>query len=170
MKHVFDQKELHGFYSYCMALTGNEQAAWDLLQDGLEKWVKRSDERVRHPHRYFKRILRNRYIDNYRRRALKAEQPYDEEDAVMQISTQPLEDIVATRQEVEAIMQRLTSEDRELLYLWAVEEYTARNIADLLEVPRGTILSRLYRLRVKIKSHVKKTRFSHEKKLQDAYK
>ena len=37
-----------------------------------------------------------------------------------------------------------------MLYLWAVEEYTVDEIALLTETPRGTLLSRLHRLKKRV--------------------
>ena len=169
MKRVFSKKELNGFYRYCVALTGDEQEAWDLLQNGLEKWVRHVDQEVRQPKAYFRRMLRNRFIDDCRRAGRRAEQAYDDDSAVVSIGAKSLDDIIATRQEADAILHQLVPDDRELLYLWAVEEYTAQDIADQLEVPRGTILSRLYRLRNKIRAQVKRLRFDHGNKIQDTY-
>lgn len=168
MKHIFDKKELNGFYRYCLALTGDEQEAWDLLQNGLEKWVQHADQEVRQPEAYFKRMLRNRFIDDYRRAGRRPEQSYDD-DAVVSMNARSLDDIIATRQEADAVLHHLAPEDREILYLWAVEEYTAQDIADHLEIPRGTILSRLYRLRNKIRTRVKRLRVQHGKKIQGTY-
>jgi RNA polymerase sigma-70 factor (ECF subfamily) len=61
-----------------------------------------------------------------------------------------LEDIVIAEYEVEAIMAILEPLERELLYFWAVEGYTAQEIADWTDSPRGTVLSRIHRLRQKI--------------------
>ena len=169
MKRVFDKEELNGFYRYCVALTGDEQEAWDLLQNCLEKWVRHSDRKVRQPEAYFKRMLRNRFIDDCRRAGRRAEQSYDDDDAVVSMNTKPLDDIIATRQEAVTILNDLVTEEREILFLWAVEEYTAQDIADHLDVPRGTILSRLYRLRNKVRTRVKKLRFHHGKKVQGSY-
>ena len=40
---------------------------------------------------------------------------------------------------------RLRPEERAVIYLADVEGYTARETADLLEVPRGTVLSMIHR-------------------------
>jgi len=51
---------------------------------------------------------------------------------------------------LQAFSNCLIPSPRELLYLWAVEEYTSKELADLFNVPPGTILSRLHRLKIKI--------------------
>ena len=42
-------------------------------------------------------------------------------------------------------------EERELLFLWAVEEYTIEEIAHMKQVPKGTLQSKLHRLKKRIK-------------------
>lgn len=37
--------------------------------------------------------------------------------------------------------------ESEVLYYWAIEGMTTQEIADQIDVPRGTVLSRLYRIR-----------------------
>jgi RNA polymerase sigma-70 factor (ECF subfamily) len=53
-------------------------------------------------------------------------------------------------EEVADLLARLHDVERELLYLWAVEEYTIDEISELTGAPRGTLLSRLHRLRGKL--------------------
>ncbi len=168
MKRIFDQNELNRFFRYSLALTGDEQSAWDLLQTSLEKWVRLGNVEVHNPRSYFRRMLRNRFVDDSRRKKRWVEQPYEDDNSVIPISEGSLEDILSTRQEAYTVLEQLTPQDREILFLWAVEEYTAQDIAQHLATPRGTILSRIYRLRNKIRSKVKKLRFIHGKNVQDA--
>ena len=49
-------------------------------------------------------------------------------------------------------MAMLEPLERELLFFWAVEGCTAQEIADRTDSPRGTVLSRIHRLRQKILS------------------
>ena len=51
------------------------------------------------------------------------------------------------------LMEGLDPLERELLFLWAVEGYTARELGEATECSRGTVLSRLHRLRKKIIRH-----------------
>ncbi len=147
---MFSDEELHRFYRYCIALTGNEENAFDLLQDSLEKFVRRGSESIENKRGYFFRMIRNQFIDDLRRKRNQAEELY-EEDKVIQLDSQSLEDIVMDRQQAERIMEMLNDQDRELLFLWAVEGLTIQEIADHLEIPKGTLLARIHRFRIKIK-------------------
>lgn len=144
---MFSKEELNQFYRYCLALTGEEAEAYDLLQDSLEKYLKKRNS-VTSSRAYFRRIIRNLFIDHYRKSSKHETLELDEN--IIPATDTDLENLVVNRGEVEIILKGLIHEDRELLYLWAVEEYTAKELADLLKCPRGTILSRLHRLKIKI--------------------
>ena len=49
-------------------------------------------------------------------------------------------------------LNMLTPHEREILFLWAVEGFTVQDIANDLGIPKGTILSRLHRLKIKVKN------------------
>ena len=56
--------------SYAMMLTGNnEDDAWDLIQSTIEKLIKNKEtlQASNQPAAYAKRILKNNFIDNYRK-------------------------------------------------------------------------------------------------------
>ena len=48
-------------------------------------------------------------------------------------------------------MGLLRTEERAVLVLSAVEGYTAREIGEMLDAPRGTVLSLMHRTRVKLR-------------------
>ncbi|MBI4237552.1 MAG: sigma-70 family RNA polymerase sigma factor [Deltaproteobacteria bacterium] len=147
---MFSDEELNRFYRYCIALTGNEADAFDLLQDSLEKFVRRGNRGIENQGGYFFRMIRNQFIDDLRRKRNHDEELY-EEDKVIQLDSQSLEDIVMDREQVERVMETLNDQDRELIFLWAVEGFTIQEIADHWEIPKGTLLARIHRLRVKIR-------------------
>lgn len=157
---MFSKEELNQFYRYCLALTGEEANAYDLLQDSLEKYLRKGNA-VASSRAYFRRIIRNLFIDHYRQSSKHETIELDEN--IIPATDNDLENLVVNRGEVQIILNALNSGDRELLYLWAVEEYTARELGDLLKCPRGTILSRLHRLKIKIidflgKKEIRETR------------
>jgi len=48
------------------------------------------------------------------------------------------------------MFQFLNPVEREILHLWAVEGMTTAQIAEQLDTPRGTVLSRIYRMRQRL--------------------
>ncbi|WP_462322790.1 RNA polymerase sigma factor [Halochromatium sp.] len=147
----FDRAMLNRLYRYCLALTKHEAAAYDLLQDGLERYLRSAPGDRDDPMALMRRILRNRFIDGLRNRG---EQLLNEatslEPECLAIGFGSLEEIAITTQTLEQIWDRLGPFDRELLLLWALEGRTAREVAELQGVPHGTVLARIHRLRQRL--------------------
>jgi RNA polymerase sigma-70 factor (ECF subfamily) len=150
---MLDRPTLQRLFRYGFSLTRNEDAAYDLLQDALEISLRKAPTNDNATISYVQRIMRNRFIDQYRRDHRHQIVSLDENQPAS-IDPQVLEDIVIAEHEVESIMIMLEPLERELLFFWAVEGYTAQEIADRTDSPRGTILSRIHRLRQKILRHM----------------
>ena len=147
----FDASDLNGMYRYCVALTGDASSAYDLLQDGLERYLRTHSPEVRTPMALLRRILRNRHIDVCRTNHDKDQDTLEALDRqAVDIGFSTLENMLVAEQEVERIWAMLDPRERELLHLWALEGYTAQEVADLLKQPRGTVLSRIHRLRKRL--------------------
>ncbi len=158
---MFEQQALNKFYQYAISLCGQEADAYDLLQSALEKYLtaqKNMPTRVDNSSAYMRRIMRNLYIDQYRRNQRQASDEYDEElhTSVSDISSQSLEQIIIDRDTLQTLWQYLNDKERELLYMWALLGYTIDEIACELECPRGTLLARIHRLRKKLKPNLEK--------------
>ncbi|MFA6540810.1 MAG: sigma-70 family RNA polymerase sigma factor [Bacteroidota bacterium] len=146
-------------YHYALRLTGNEDDAKDLLQDTYLKAYRFIDqyEKETNAKAWLFRILKNSFINSYRKQArTPAQVEYDvvEEyvDLLKDSSARPadlrndfydnlLEDEVVTA------MESLTEEFRTIIILSDLEEMTYEEIADILDIPLGTVRSRLYRAR-----------------------
>ena len=146
---MLEEAQLQQLFRYGYALTRDRDAAYDLLQDAVEAGLRKAPRNAASVMRYLQRIMRNRYIDQYRHHH-RFPTVSLEEDALVSIDTRVLEDIVIAEQEIDNIMSLLDPLERELLYFWAVEGCTAREIAERTDSPRGTILSRIHRVRQKI--------------------
>jgi RNA polymerase sigma-70 factor, ECF subfamily len=149
---MFNRTELNHFYRYCVALTGDADSAFDLLHGCIEKLMQRNHGAIKDLKRYFLRMIRNQFFDDLRKKGMRPTDEFDENKSIVAMGSKSLEDIVADRHEVERIMGLLAPGEREILFLWAVEEFTVQNIADHLGQPKGTVLSKLYRLKAKIRS------------------
>lgn len=148
---MFDRPALQRLFRYGFSLTHDEDASCDLLQDALEISLRKAPANSDAALRYVRSIMRNRYIDQYRRDQRHPTVSLDEHDKQpVIIDPRVLEDIVIAEHEVEDIMATLEPLDRELLFLWAMEGFSAREIAEQTDSPRGTVLSRIHRLRQKI--------------------
>jgi RNA polymerase sigma-70 factor (ECF subfamily) len=151
-----DRDELQQLFRYGYSLTGNEQDSYDLLHHAIERTMAKSIEPDK-PVRYLMRAMRNRFIDIQRREQRAPSVPLEdprvqaELHGTMDWSEQGLETQICTTQQVRKIWQELQPTERELLYFWAIEEYTASEMAEHTQTSRNTILSRIHRLRTKLK-------------------
>jgi len=157
---IFDKPVLQRLYRYGCTLCNNQDDACDLLQYALEKMLQNPASRKHASDlAYVRTIMRNRFIDDYRRSNRFPQQSYDDNSTVAMDETS-LEDIVIAQADLEIVWEILDPFDREILYYWAVEEMTAQEISCQIDVPRGTVLSRIYRVRKKIESELGSGRLS----------
>ena len=133
---------------FAHALSRSPADADDLTQMTVERAL-RSSARWQPGTRldsWLYRIMRNLWIDTVRARARKERVEAPAEDAE-RIGEDPRRgmDAAIELQRVMAAMQRLPDEQREVVALILVEGFGYREAADMLELPVGTVSSRLVR-------------------------
>lgn len=137
-------------FRYALSLTHDYHLAEDVLQDVCVTISRRGGP---WQIEYMITAIRNRYIDVYRRHQTISFDSLDESDAWhMASTTDPCTAALeGADDELGAALSTLRLEERELLYLSAVEGYSAAQIAHLTEKPRGTVLSMLHRAKQKLR-------------------
>lgn len=143
-----DRDALNHLFQYALSLTANRDDAYDLLQTALEKLIK-SKANSDCSKAYIRTIIRNQFIDQQRRNNILVFEQL-EDDNISLLATDPLEKAIINRNQIENLMNNLNPAEREALFLWAVNGLTASEIARETGEPRGTILSRLYRIKQKV--------------------
>ncbi len=148
----FNEKQLQKFYRYAMSLTKNSEDAKDLLQTSIEKWLLASMDEIKAPESYFIRIIRNTFLDHVRKWSKRVESPLDDvqESKIISLDDKVLEDHICDKDQVFQLLEELSYEERELLFLWAVEGYSFQEISTLLNTPRGTLLARIHRMKKRL--------------------
>jgi len=133
---------------FARGLAGSAGDADDLCQAAIERALKSRDQWQDGTRldSWMYRITRNLWIDERRaagRRGVHT--PID--DAVTQIAGDGTAEVEAgaLRGDVDGAMARLPDEQREVVILVLVEGYAYREAAAILEVPIGTVTSRLAR-------------------------
>lgn len=133
---------------YAQALTGNRSRAEDLVQDTLERsWSRRhlwrpgTDLRA-----WLFTIMHNVHINQVRRR-----EPFALEDHPDPAIPASQEDGLALR-DLQRALDRLPPEYREVLLLVAVEQMRYEEVARVLSLPMGTVMSRLFRARERLRA------------------
>jgi RNA polymerase sigma-70 factor (ECF subfamily) len=144
--------QLPALRRYATALVGSSVAADDLVQDCIERALRRSD-RLRDAQKlgsWLRSILHNLYIDELRRgKSRGIEQDIDDMADDFALST-PASDRGAVIDFVRAV-NTLSVEHRQVLLLVGLEDMNYREIAEELDIPIGTVMSRLARARERLR-------------------
>ena len=139
-------------FRFALSLTHDQARAEDLVQDA---WVSILEARAPRTRRYVFSVIRNRFIDQYRRAARVVMEPFDARADVEAAVENHFWDepcvSPSTSAALERALGRLRPEERETLYLSAVEGFTAQEISTLRGCPRGTVLSMMHRARHKLR-------------------
>jgi len=135
---------------YARAMLGDRAAADDLVQDTLERawsrlhqWRAGSDMRA-----WLFGIMHNLRIDQLRRPRLSAHS-IDADD--FDVPTRATQNDQLELRDIESALSRLPDEQREVLLLVALEEMSYADIAAMLGIPAGTVMSRLSRGRERLR-------------------
>lgn len=137
-----------GLRRFAYSLTGAMPEADDLLQSTLERVLRQSppDGVAIEPWAF--RICRNLWIDECRARQVRdraAQQPELSDGQVLdgeRVTAGQIE-----LQQVDVAMAWLPEDQREIISLVAVQGLSYQDVADTLEIPKGTVMSRLARAR-----------------------
>ena len=136
---------------YARALTGDRSAADDLVQDTLERalsrfhlWRQGSDLRA-----WLFTIMHNIYVNQIRSRIRRQHEALESEPAAEAVrAAEP--DWLELR-DLEAALGRLPEEQRAVVLLVGLEQFTYEETARVLGVPTGTVMSRLSRARERLR-------------------
>jgi RNA polymerase sigma-70 factor, ECF subfamily len=150
---------MDGLYAYAMVLNRNSALAADLVQDTYVRALK-AKERLRRDSNvksWLFTILRNIWLNQLRHERAGpkiAELDSDENLADVSVSTSegPHDLYVKKldRERVRTAIQQLPIECREIIILREYEELSYSEIANVLQCPMGTVMSRLARARSKL--------------------
>ena len=143
-------EQLPALRRYARVLTGDAWAADDLVQDTLERacskwllWRTGSDLRA-----WLFTLMHNLYLNQ--RRALPALAQVDIDDIHDQLpgARAPSDDAL----DLERCLQRLPADQRAVLLLVAMEDMSYEDTARILDIPVGTVMSRLSRARTRLRA------------------
>ena len=153
-------------YSHALRLTKNSSDAEDLVQETYLKGYRAfsSFKEGTNLRAWLFRILTNSFINNYRKKQRGfEEEDFDEIDDMylhrrlgsIQNSTLGMsaEDMLferLTEDEIKDAVENLPTQYREVVLLADVQGFSYKEIAEILEIPNGTVMSRLHRGRAKL--------------------
>ena len=140
--------DLQSLYQYAMVLCQNPSNAQDFLQSGVEVLLRETNKGkyIKQPRAYLRRVIRNLFIDQCRANQYWQTDEYQEQ-ASYDISPVDIEQLHIDQQLLQNIWGTLSAMDRDILYHWAILGYSTDEACEILEIPRGTFLSRMHRLK-----------------------
>ncbi len=159
-------KQMHGFAYH---LSQDEDEASDLVQDTFLKAYRFMDsfERGTNTKAWLYRILKNTFINEYRRKtnlpnhvSLDVSYHQDDEGAPVNESfVQVLDNVDYYKHligdEISTALANLQPEFREIIMLSDLEGFSYEEMAKILDIPIGTVRSRLFRARNFLKESLK---------------
>ena len=169
---------LDALYNFALRLAAEPNDAEDLVQDTIVKAYRffSSYEKGTNAKAWLFRILKNSYINNYRKQSKRpSEVDFDEVSSFYEsiraerTETSDLEEKMFSElidDDLTRALNRLPEDFRTVVLLCDVESFTYEEIANMLDVPIGTIRSRLHRgrnlLKVELMDYARKRGFTSD--------
>jgi RNA polymerase sigma-70 factor (ECF subfamily) len=143
---------------YARALTGNRDTADDLTQDTLERaWAKRtlwhvgSGDPAGSLRAWLFAVMHNVFVNRVRRMRPTESLDVAGDSAAEMVATNASAETGAAVRDVQVALRRLPDDQREVILLVGLEQLSYAEAAVALEVPIGTIMSRLSRARERLR-------------------
>lgn len=141
-------------YRIAYAWTHNRALADDLVQETLTKALAKSGQ-LRDPNAgeaWLYSILSNCFRDHFRRQ--RETEPMDEVELVAESTPESESSELEIVRKVREAMSRLPFPQRQVLSLVDLEGFSYVEVAKVLEIPIGTVMSRLCRARAALKTQL----------------
>ncbi len=171
-KEVIFNKEfmphLNAMYNFAYKLSLDEDDAKDLVQDTYMKAFRfiASFEQGTNAKAWLFKILKNSFINEFRKKSKQPakvdyqeiEQTYNsdavDEDFTIDLRSESVQELIGD--EVTNALNSLSIEFRTIIILCDLEGFTYEEMAKILDIPIGTVRSRLHRARFILKQRLEK--------------
>lgn len=144
--------EIEKLSRFAKRLTGNVSDADDLLQATLLRAIEKKElfEQDSNLFSWSSKVMYNLFVTNYRRK-VKFETQYDPESFLENKSVDANQENIVELKAVQEAMNYLSAEHKEILILVCVKGIQYQEASEILNVPIGTVRSRLSRARESLK-------------------
>lgn len=143
---------------FAYSLTGSMDDADDLLQSTVERILSRDAPQGLELTKWAFRVCRNLWVDTYRSQKVRQDASWDPQLRDREVVDG--ERAVASEIELEQVhraMDSLPDNQRAILSLVAIEGQTYKEVSATLEIPPGTVMSRLARARAALMDKLQTT-------------
>jgi RNA polymerase sigma-70 factor (ECF subfamily) len=149
---------LDAAYNLARWILGTEHDAQDVVQEAFARaWKGFPKFRGENPRAWLLTIVRNTAYTWIKKHASDEEKlvPFDEKSFSVAIEAAPSElGLDKRNQQLRQALNRLPAEFREVLVLFEIEGWSYKAMATTLEVPLGTVMSRLSRARRRLRAEI----------------
>jgi RNA polymerase sigma-70 factor, ECF subfamily len=158
---------LETIFSYSLFITGNREKAMDLMQDAIVTAL--SKKHLYKEESHFKswifRILKNTYLNNIKREQIRKEtylsdisKENEETPSFLMSSANSIEEMndPLLKEKMSCVLETMPLEYKDAIILKEIEGLSYEETARQLEIPVGTVMSRLHRARNYLKKAFRK--------------
>lgn len=151
--------EKENLLKFALRLTGNKSDADDLLQSTFLRALEKADyfEEGTSLRKWASKIMFNMFVTEYRRKT-KFETQYDPEPYILAQSISAPQDHQVELHSVGDAMNKLSDDHRQILMMVCVKDMPYQEVSDALNIPVGTVRSRLSRARESLQMELNPSR------------
>lgn len=159
---MFSNKELiehnERLHKFALRLTNNKANADDLLQSTILRAIEKKHlfKEGTNLYAWMSKIMFNMFASNYRRK-VKFESQYDPEGPIERESVKGKQDDRMRVQDVQHAMNDLSGNHREIINMVCVQGKQYNEVSNELDIPVGTVRSRLSRARESLRANMNET-------------
>lgn len=169
-EHIFENEflpHIHSIYNFAYRITFNEDDAKDLVQETYLKAFRFIDsfQQGTNAKAWLFRILKNSFINEFRKRS-KEPAKVDYQEVETYYNSDDVDQPITSDLRVEAIKEKIGDEVsvainsldidfRTVIILCDLEGFTYEEMAKILDIPIGTVRSRLHRARNLLRDKLK---------------
>lgn len=159
IKDLVSSTGQHAFH-LALQYTNDKDTAKDIVQQSLMKITEAfrvPDEGINF---WFLKIVRNTALDHIRHESTKKRlareiKTHDEQTRSLNGNDFEKNEIVnQTQTLIHTCLKKLSTEHREIIVLKDLQDYSYEQIAKILDIAKGTVMSRLHRARLALKNEV----------------
>ena len=144
-------------YALAYQMSGKREDAMDILQDAATKSLSNDNAPSRHSSEFrpwFFKVVRNRALDQLRRQQRFVHEPVESESIPGAIQDNPERSLEQEQMsnQIQRALRKLDFQQREIVMLKDFNGFNYAQIAEILDIPKGSVMSRLHRARMVLRN------------------
>lgn len=147
----------HEAYALAYQMSGKREDAMDILQDAATKSLTHDNAPSRHSREFrpwFFKVVRNRALDQLRRQQRFVHEPVESDSIAGAKDDNPERNLEQEQMsdQIQKALRKLDFQQREIVMLKDFHGFNYAQIAEILDIPKGSVMSRLHRARMVLRN------------------